>query len=394
MTRRLPSVPVPQIVVWEITLQCNLACGHCGSRAGRARATEMTTAECLSVIEQLGELGTREIALIGGEALLRPDWDRLARAIADRRMLCSVVTGGRGLDRATAQRARRAGVGHVSVSVDGLASAHDRLRGVSGSHAAAWAALAHLRAAGVPASVNTTLNRDTVGDLEALVDALGTQGIQSWMVTLTVPMGRAGERPEMLLQPEDLLTLFPRLASLKARCQELGFALIPGNNVGYFGPYERVLRGELARHGYWDGCAAGAEVLGLEADGTIKGCPSLPTRESAGGNVRTTPVRTLLEQSPVLRAARERTGSELWGFCATCYYAEPCQGGCRWTGTALFGRPGNNPYCHHRVLTLARQGLRERLVQTSRPPGEPFDHGRFEIVLETGETAHGTTAAG
>jgi hypothetical protein len=48
----------------------------------------------------------------------------------------------------------------------------------------------------------------------------------------------------------------------------------------------------------------------------------------------------------------------------------------------LFGRPGNNPFCHHRALELARQGLRERIVRTQAPEGLPFDHGRFEIVEE------------
>ena len=43
----------PVHVVWEITLACNLKCAHCGSRAGRARPDEMTTAECLAVVDQL-----------------------------------------------------------------------------------------------------------------------------------------------------------------------------------------------------------------------------------------------------------------------------------------------------------------------------------------------------
>jgi MoaA/NifB/PqqE/SkfB family radical SAM enzyme len=47
----LGSVPVH--VVWEITLACNLKCQHCGSRAGRPRPGELTTAECLDVVEQL-----------------------------------------------------------------------------------------------------------------------------------------------------------------------------------------------------------------------------------------------------------------------------------------------------------------------------------------------------
>ncbi len=92
-------------VVWELTLACDLACGHCGSRAGAAREGELDTREALAVVDQLAEMGAREVSLIGGEAYLRDDWDVIARAIADHGMLCSMVTGGRGLSRAIADRA-------------------------------------------------------------------------------------------------------------------------------------------------------------------------------------------------------------------------------------------------------------------------------------------------
>src|SRR3978361_339891 len=73
---------VPVHVVWEITLACNLKCGHCGSRAGKRRANELSTAECLDVVRQLAAAGTREITLIGGEAYLRRDWLENAAGIA------------------------------------------------------------------------------------------------------------------------------------------------------------------------------------------------------------------------------------------------------------------------------------------------------------------------
>ncbi len=57
-------------------------------------------------------------------------------------------------------------------------------------------------------------------------------------------------------------------------------------------------------------------------------------------------------------------------------------GGCSFTAHALFGRPGNNPYCHFRARTLAAEGKRERLVATRPASGRPFDHGLFEIVVE------------
>ena len=70
----------PLYAVWEITLACDLACTHCGSRAGKARPDELTTAEALRVVDELAELGVREVTLIGGEAYLRPDWLDLVRA--------------------------------------------------------------------------------------------------------------------------------------------------------------------------------------------------------------------------------------------------------------------------------------------------------------------------
>ncbi len=74
---------------------------------------------------------------------------------------------------------------------------------------------------------------------------------------------------------------------------------------------------------------------------------------------------------------------DLWGFCRDCYYADVCLGGCTATSFALFGRPGNNPYCHHRALELHRRGRRERLVPIAPPTrGEPLDWGTFELVVE------------
>ena len=41
----------------------------------------------------------------------------------------------------------------------------------------------------------------------------------------------------------------------------------------------------------------------------------------------------------------------------------------------LFGKPGNNPYCHHRALELQRAGWRERVVPYGAMPPEPDGEG-------------------
>jgi radical SAM protein with 4Fe4S-binding SPASM domain len=372
----------PIYAVWEITLACDLACRHCGSRAGRARPDELSTGQCLDLVRQMAELGVREITLIGGEAYLRPDWLEIVAAIKAHGMTPTMTSGGRGIDLPLATDAHRAGLAGVSISLDGLAATHDRLRGVRGSHAHALAALDALRAAGIPVTVNSQINRLSMPELPALLTLLASHGAHSWQIQLTVPMGRATDEPEVLLQPYDLLDLFPLLQTLAERCKALGVRLLPGNNVGYFGPHEASLRSYML-DGHASSCMAGQLTLGIEADGTIKGCPSLPTAAWAGGNVRDASLRDIWERAAPLRYTRDRSVEDLWGYCRSCYYADMCRAGCTWTSDVFFGRPGNNPYCHHRALEHARKGQRERLVRVEAAPGQPFDQGRFELILET-----------
>jgi hypothetical protein len=73
----------------------------------------------------------------------------------------------------------------------------------------------------------------------------------------------------------------------------------------------------------------------------------------------------------------------LWGFCQTCEFAQLCRGGCSWTAHVFFDRRGNNPYCHHRALTQAKKGIRERFYLEQPATGVPFDNGRFVLIEET-----------
>ena len=371
----------PIYAVWEITLACDLACRHCGSRAGRDRPGELTTEECLDLVDQMADLGVQEVSLIGGEAYLREDWIEIIRRIRARGMMALMTTGGRALSAERCREAKEAGLQSVSVSVDGLEETHDRLRGVKGSHRSAFEAFDNLRAAGLRVSANTQINRLSMPELPAILESIIAAGIHSWQIQLTVAMGRAADEPEILLQPYDLLELFPLLATLKQRCDEAGVRVWPGNNIGYFGPYESTLRGTMPR-GHMASCGAGRATLGIEADGAIKGCPSLPTEAWTGGNIRDDRLKDIWERSAPLRYTRDRTVEDLWGYCRTCYYADVCRAGCTWTSFCLFGKAGNNPYCHHRALEMQREGKRERVARIEHAPGLPFDFGHFELIVE------------
>jgi Y-X(10)_GDL-associated radical SAM protein len=373
---------VPVYVVWEITLACDLKCAHCGSRAGLRRPNELSTAECLEIIESVARLGTREVTIIGGEAYLRNDWLELIRAIRNNGMRCTMQTGGRNLHEARLAAAAEAGLNGIGVSVDGLAPLHDKLRGVPGSFDKAVAAIKTARALGMAVGCNTQIGAKTMADLPALMEVLIDAGASHWQIQLTVAMGNAVDNDSLLLQPHQIGELMPLLARLYKSGVDRGLLMIPGNNIGYFGPYEHVMRGFGDDRVHWTGCAAGQNTIGIEADGVIKGCPSLRTNGYAGGNIRETTLEDIWNHSEAMHFGRLRSVDDLWGFCRTCYYADVCRAGCTWTADSLFGKPGNNPYCHYRVVELEKCGLRERVVKQREAPDSPFAIGLFDLILE------------
>ncbi|EGY00890.1 hypothetical protein AZA_89154 [Nitrospirillum viridazoti Y2] len=373
---------VPVHVVWEITLACNLKCQHCGSRAGRPRADELTTAEALDLVDQLAALGTREMTLIGGEAYLRRDWIDIVRRCREHGMRTAIQTGARNLTDARLEQAVDAGLQGLGVSIDGLPDLHDRVRGVPGSYDQAISALRRAKVLGLDVSVNTQIGPETPAHLPDLMDRIIEAGATHWQIQLTVAMGNAVDNPDLLLQPYQLIDVMPLLARLYQEGVERGLLMIVGNNIGYFGPYERMWRGYGDETMHWTGCAAGQTTIGIEADGTIKGCPSLATSLYSAGHVRDMTVEDIWRHTERISFGRLRSVEEMWGYCRTCYYADACRAGCTWTSESLLGRRGNNPYCHHRVLDLAKHGLRERVVKVKEAPPESFAIGEFALITE------------
>ncbi len=376
--------------VWEITLKCNLACSHCGSRAGHTRQEELSTEEALDMVRQLAEVGIKEVTIIGGEAFLRPDWLEIAKAITDAGMICGMTTGGYGITLDTAKRMRDAGIAVVSVSVDGLEATHDLLRGRQGSWQWAFKTMSHLKQVGIPFGSNTQINRLSAPEFPQIYERLHDAGFFAWQIQLTVPMGNAADNHEILMQPYELLDIYPMIVKVMERADREGIRVQPGNNIGYYGPYERFFRGGDA-WSFWQGCGAGLSTLGIEADGKIKGCPSLPTSAYTGGNIRDRSLRDIIEHTEELRfnlgAGTPKGTEHMWGFCKTCEFAELCRGGCSWTAHVFFDNRGNNPYCHHRALTQAERGIRERLVLQRPASGNPFDNGEFIAIEEPIDSA-------
>lgn len=207
----------PAYVVWELTLRCDHACRHCGSRAVTARPDELSTAEALKVVDELAALGSKEVVLIGGEAYLHPGFLEIVRALSAKGITPVMTNGGMGITPELAQAMAAAGLKRISISVDGLAATHNAIRKRKDRFQQTVQALKAVHAAGMDVSANTHFNRFNQGELEALYAHLKHLGVRSWQIQITAALGQAADQPEMLFQPWDLLDFVPRVAALKRR---------------------------------------------------------------------------------------------------------------------------------------------------------------------------------
>ena len=66
-------VRMPFHVVWLATNACNARCQHCSSASERRLPSELTTEESFQLLNQLRDAGVLDLAISGGEPLLRAD---------------------------------------------------------------------------------------------------------------------------------------------------------------------------------------------------------------------------------------------------------------------------------------------------------------------------------
>lgn len=353
---------VPRMCEWELTLECNFGCLHCSALAGVARRNELDTVEALDLAGQLSELGCEMVALTGGEPLLRPDWPVIARALVERGIRVSILTNGWTLDPGTAREMNDAGVMQVVLSLDGLRETHDRIRRKPGAFDRIIAAIENLEGTSVQTSITTTLNRWNLDEIGVLDDLLCRVGVASWHVLLASHNGR--DIDGFWLRPHDVLDVVPTLARLRSTSP---IRIMIGDNIGYYGRYENEIRRAPNVMQCWSGCYAGRYIMGIESDGGIKGCLSMPSARHGcsswvEGNVRETPLHEIWCRSDAFLYNRVFRPDDLKGLCRTCKYASLCRGGCRWTARHHADGTMENEYCYHRQF----------LIGTQRRSGTPY----------------------
>lgn len=304
-------------ILWECTLRCNLKCLHCGSDCKKdAARMDMPANDFLRAIDEITEIvdpNKTMIVMTGGEALLRKDLEEIGISLYQRGFPWGLVSNGMLLTKQRLESLVNSGLRSITISLDGLESNHNWLRGNNNSFQAALNAIKLLPT--IPEleyDVVTCANQKNFDELSQLKDLLINAGIKDWRIFTVFPIGRAKDHPELQLDSKRFKKLFDFIAQTRKEGQiKLNYGC-----EGFLGNYENEVRDNFFS------CKAGINIASILVDGSISACPNLRAN-FIQGNIYQDNFKDVWENR--YSVFRDRSWTKT-GICADCDFYKYCEG--------------------------------------------------------------------
>lgn len=295
----------PPLIWLEITKKCNLKCPHCYIDGGLARDNELSTAEILTIIDDLADMGVWAIAITGGEPTLHPDFILFVEHARKRNLLVGVATHGLHLTDKLISKLPKEGV-IISISIDDL---HVQHKNPDTEFAVATEALLRCMKHGLHANIMTATNRKNVDDLEKII----SWGESHDVSVRSVPFSPIGDRAKKYAEelenvPEDV----HKAARfwLKEMAWEHRYHEKVGLCVGLIFNYGLTLAYMSRR------CSSGRFLAYICADGTVYPCTMCAGENILSpGNIREQPFSQLWQSE---WAIRKRSWDDFRETCEGC----------------------------------------------------------------------------
>lgn len=304
---------------WECTTRCNLACRHCGSDCTLPGSrNDMPLEDFLKAIDTIPRKEIpREftVVLTGGEPLLRPDIAEVGKEIRRRGMGWGMVSNGFFYTREMHSKLMGAGMGSLTISLDGLEQEHEWMRGRSGSFARAVEAI---KIASAEPRINfdvvTCVNKRNIGQLEDIYALLKSLGVPQWRLFTVIPIGRAANDPDMKLDGAQVRSLMDFISSKREAPEGMNVTF---SCEGYLGRYETKVR----QNPYF--CRAGINIASVLIDGRICACPNIDRDVFSQGSIYSDSLYEVWQKR--FEPFRDRSWARK-GPCKDCKVFDRCLG--------------------------------------------------------------------
>ena len=318
---------------FELTLKCNEACFHCGSRCGVAQPDGMPAEKYMGVLDEVKgnfDISQMMLCITGGEPLLRKDFFDILGYADSLGYRWGMTSNATLITPQVAGMLYDTNMATISVSIDGLEKTHDSLRGLKGGYRLAMRGIENLlserdrrykikkkdgKRPFRAVQVTTVVNHENIRELDSLYRVFEDIDIDSWRVIGLEPIGRALERPELMLTPDDQRRLFSFI--YEKRLEQMPVTYGCSHFLGF--DYEREVRD------WYFICNAGIYTASIMTNGDVGACLDIErTPKTIQGNILETPFTQIWnERFKIFRQPL----SGLCGKCSGCSYERYCAGG-------------------------------------------------------------------
>jgi pyrroloquinoline quinone biosynthesis protein E len=363
--------PRPSTLIAELSYQCPLHCPYCSNPleiGGETYRRELSTEDWIRAFREARALGVLQLALTGGEPMLRRDLDQLCAGAGDAGLYSSLITAGVHFTRERAEALKSAGLDHVQISIQSPdAEENDRIAGTRSFEKKIAAARA-VKELDFALTINCVLHRQNLDRIEELLELALELGAQRLELANTQYYGWAVPNQAALMpSPEQLRRAEEAVQRFRARVG-------PKVDVLWVLPdfYEELPKPCM---GGW-----GRTAMVVAPNGDVMPCQAastIPGLEFA--NVREHPLEWIWNESDAF--ARFRGTDWMQEPCRTCPLGrqEVDWGGCRCQALRLTGdAAATDPVCqfspHHDRVVVAREPTQtdELVYRTMKPPRVPY----------------------
>ena len=277
-----PPTPSLRYLELQITDRCNLKCRHC--YIGRQKNQELSLKKIFDICEQFEKIQGLRLIISGGEPLLHKEFWKLNEKIASYQFRSILLSNGTLITKEVANKLK---VQEVQISIDGMESSHDLLRG-KGSFKAAMNGARNILKAGIDLSIATMIHSLNLSNFDEMEGMFKTMGVKDWSVDLPVFAGSLKENPKFFLKPEQA-----------GKFLEYGFGS---------GLYESS-----------EGFACGSHLCAITPEGKVCKCSFFIDQPL--GNIYNQNLKDCWRKLEHLKL------NDL--ECKECRYLKECRGGCR-----------------------------------------------------------------
>ncbi len=300
---------------WECTTRCNLNCLHCGSDCMQiSKYQDMPLQDFLSAIDTIRNPAQNfMVILTGGEPLLRKDIEKCGMEIRKRGMRWTMVSNGQLYTKEKHISLLNAGLGALTISLDGMESSHNWMRNNSSSFKNAANAIEIAASSSrLNFDVVTCVNKRNISELPEIQKFLISKGVKSWRLFTITPIGRAKDNEMMHLSDNEFINLMNFITEAR-RNKDIKVSF---SCEGYVGKYELKVRDNYFF------CRAGINIASVLIDGSISACPNID-RCFVQGNIYTDNLYDVWQNK--FAAFRNRAWTKT-GQCASCADYDDCKG--------------------------------------------------------------------